>query len=1385
MLRTPPDILITTPESLYLMLTSRARSILGAVEVVILDEIHALVATKRGAHLAVSVERTAEIAGRPLQRIGLSATARPLEVVAAHLGGVDGSPRPVRIVDAGEAKSYDLRVEVPAEEISRPGEAVDRAGGERPEGPAPRPRRRSVWPAIQPRLLALIRAHRSTILFVNSRRLAERLAAALNDLAGEELCRAHHGSLAREERLLIEERLKAGRIPALVATSTLELGIDMGAVELVLQIETPPSVASGIQRIGRAGHRAGTVSRGILFPKYRGDLLATAAIAAAIRQGEVEPVRPPRNPLDVLAQHLVSAVALGERSVDDLFALVRRAAPFADLSRPQFEGVLDMLSGRYATDRFAGLRPRLTWDRLRGRLRPREGARVLAVANAGTIPDRGLYGVFLAEGEDARRGGRRVGELDEEMVFECRPGDVFVLGATSWRILEITRDRVLVAPAPGEPGRMPFWHADRPPRPVETGRAIGRLTRQLAALPPDRAVARLTRDHALDASAARTLLEYLAEQREATGAIPDDRTMVLERFRDEMGDWRLCLLSPFGGRVHAPWMLAIQARLQRAGEPEVEAVWSDDGIVFRFPDRDRPPDAAELLPDPGEIESLVTDALGKSALFAAHFREAAARALLLPRRRPGQRAPLWMQRKRAADLRQAAAPHPGFPILLEAYRECLQDVFDLPALIDLAERVHRREVRCRTADTTAPSPFAGALLFGYVGNYLYDGDAPLAERRAHALAVDQRQLRELLGEAELRELLDAAALAEAETALQGLEATRRVASADRLHDLLLSLGDLSTPEIAARVAAPRGDAAPRRTSAVARTLIDALLAERRAVRIPLAGEPRLIAAEEAGRYRDGLGIPPPPGLPAAFLEPVPDALQEILARYARTHGPFHAGEAARRYGLGEGEAADALRRLAASGRLLEGEFRPGGRGREWCDAEVLAALRRRSLAKFRREVEPVQPEALVRLGLDRHGVQAAAAAPTARGAEALLDAVERLQGAAVPASILESELLPSRLPGYRPQDLDALLAAGEVVWLGLSPLGEHDGKIALYLAEEFPLLRPHAPAGPSGDLHDRIRSILARRGALFFPDLLTEGGRVLPDRMLRALWDLVWSGEATNDTLAPLRAYVRPRRASRRRSRLLALSSGRRVGPPSAAGRWSLLPSPASDASPTARSSALAGQLLHRHGVLTRDAAAFEGVAGGFAALYPVLAALEAQGRIRRGYFVAGLGGSQFAEPAALERLRELREIDPDRPAQAAVVSAADPANPYGAVLPWPASGRRLVRAPGHHVLLADGRLAAFLARDGGEFQAFLPEREPDRSRIGRAAAEALAAWIAGTARSGLGWDQTDPTPLDPFLLAAGFHPAGQGFRLALQSQRPEPPRNHMQQIQPIPTPDT
>ncbi|HEY1250850.1 MAG TPA: helicase-related protein, partial [Thermoanaerobaculia bacterium] len=1373
--RTPPDILITTPESLYLMLTSRARELFASLETVIVDEIHAMAATKRGAHLFLSLERVEALreASRPLQRIGLSATQRPLEEIARLLGGGEApkrggawKPRSVEIVDAGSRKAFALTVEVPVEDMARLAAEKEE---EIPSGPAGAAApRRSIWPSIYPRLVELVRAHRSTMIFVNSRRLAERLAAAINESAGEELALAHHGSVAREKRQEIEDRLKRGDLPAIVATSSLELGIDMGAVDQVIQIEAPPSVAAGMQRIGRAGHSVGEVSRGILFPKYRGDLLAAAAATERMAEGRVEETAYPRNPLDVLAQQVVAIAASGDGpsqtvEVADVYAMVRRAAPFADLPRASFEGVLDMLSGRYPSDEFAELRPRLVWDRVEGTLRAREGARHVAIVNAGTIPDRGLYGVFLAGEDDDPRRSRRVGELDEEMVFESRPGDVFVLGASSWRILEITHDRVTVAPAPGEPGKMPFWHGDRPGRPTEFGEAIGALARGLAAAELPDAMERLREKHGLDPRAASNLVAYLREQAEATGQVPSDRTIVVERYRDEIGDWRVCVMSPFGARVHAPWATAVTARLRETTGGEVEAIWSDDGMVFRMPESDEPPETALFVPAADEIEDRVVRALGETSLFAARFRENAARALLLPRRHPGRRSPLWAQRKRAADLLAVAARYGSFPILLETYRECLRDVFDLPGLVELLRRVQSRRIRVVTVDSHTPSPFAASLLFSYVANFIYDGDAPLAERRAQALSVDQAQLRELLGEAELRELLDAESIEGVARFLQRLEG-HGVRHADGLHDLLLSLGDLTEAEIRARSEAP--EEVPG--------WLDGLLRDRRVFRASIAGEPRVAAAEDAGRLRDAMGVMPPPGLPAAFLEPVPDPLGDVVSRYARTHGPFRLEDAAARLGIGVGAARLALERLEERGRVLRGDFLPGGRSLEWCDAGVLRMIKRRSLARLRREVEPVEPAAFARFLTEWQSV-----ASPRPGLESLLSAIEQLQGCPIPASVLETEVLPARVERYRPSDLDALCAAGEVVWRGLEPLGPSDGRIALYLPDRLPLLA-RAAAPVEGELAEKVRRLLSARGALFFSDLLAEIGG-FPGDLLSALWDLVWSGEAANDTLTPLRSLLRSTGSTGSTARRARRAGGtgyrsRRLGPPGSEGRWSLASPPRKPPTETERRTALAKILLARYGVLTRESVSAEGIEGGFSAVYPVLKAMEESGQIRRGYFVAGLGATQFAVPGADDRLRASRDAS-DEP-QTVVLAASDPANPWGAALPWPAGEARAQRAAGAQVILRDGVLLGWIGRAESNLFTFLPATDPERGAAAAAVAEALARQVdTGRRRAILvrRVDGQDPreSALAPYLAAAGFFAGSRGYlkKLSVHSSQSSVPR--------------
>ena len=1436
--RHPGEILITTPESLYLLLTSNAGEGLRSVETVIIDEIHALVPSKRGAHLALSLERLEALCGRTLQRIGLSATQRPLEEVARYLGGAEGAKvegagprvqvpegekqvlpvpqaqgrdgdsssverssvqseitvdgslkeadtgatgvryRPVTIVNAGARKVLELTVEVPVEDMAKMG-AID----DLPSGPASQgPKRTSIWQSIHPRLLEIVRGRTSTLIFVNARRVAERLAGALNELAGEPIARAHHGSLAAGQRSEIEEMLKAGSIKALVCTSSLELGIDMGAVDLVVQIEAPPSVASGMQRIGRAGHQVGAPSAGIIFPKYRADLIACAAVTQAMHEGLVESTRFLRNPLDVLAQQMVAVIAhpplpveevlrrekrkVGEEEEDPgisyaaLLALVRSSAPFSGLSVGVFEGVLDMLAGRYPSDEFAELRPRVTWDRTRNWLTPRQGVKRIAILNGGTIPDRGLYGVFLS-GTHAKP--VRVGELDEEMVFEARTGETFVLGASTWRIDEITHDRVLVSPAPGEPGKMPFWHGDQAGRPIEFGRRIGALMRELREMPRSAAVAKLTQDHDLDPQAAENVLRYLADQELATGQVPDDRTIVIERVRDELGDWRMCVLTPLGSKIHAPWAMAVTAKLKAAGQ-DVETMWSEDGFVLRFPESDAPPDTEALLMEPEEAADLVMRQLGSTALFAAKFREAASRALLLPRRRADGRTPLWQQRKRAYDLLSVASRYASFPILLEAYRECLRDVFDMPALMETLRSVGSRAIRVHVVDSRTPSPFAGALLFSYVANYIYDGDAPLAERRAQALSIDQDQLRELLGDADLRELLDLGAIEETEEQLQCLVENYKARNMDGVHDLLLRMGDLTRAELAARCVSEE----------VAGT-VDRLMKARRVLELMVGGEKRLMAVEDAARFRDALGVPLPPGLPTAFLELVPDAVLDIVRRFARTHGPFVTSDVARRYGLGNDAVEQVLQRLVQNGRVVEGGFRPGGVNREWIDAEVLRSIRRRSLAKLRKEIEPVEQRTLARLFTRWQGVVS-----PRRGLDALLDAIENLQGAPLPASLLETEILPARITGFKSADLDTLIAAGEVVWIGLEPIGERDGRVGLYLAEKLPLLWSVKAA--EADLSERERLIvehLRGHGASFFQTLHDALGGGYPGETLEALWSLVWRGLLTNDAVHALRAYCQKpagggRSKPTRRVHNQAVFRSRRTTPPTAQGRWSLnAVAFDTERNTTEWSHAIAQQLLTRYGVVFRETAHAENLPGGFSAVYDVLKAMEESGRVRRGYFAADLGATQFAMPAAVDLLRSLRVAGNEDSSEVLMLAATDPANPYGSLMRWPAApeeGSSLTRSVGARVVLVDGALTAYLRRGNSNVQVMLPEEEPGRSRAARALAEFLVSYVQRmedgergrggmliTSINGVGVVEH---PMAKYLLDAGFQAAPLGFNV-------------------------
>ncbi|MFE5857388.1 DEAD/DEAH box helicase [Streptomyces sp. NPDC056500] len=1428
----PPDILITTPESLFLMLTSSTRDALVGVETVILDEVHAVAGTKRGAHLALSLERLDELLPRPARRIGLSATVRPVEEVARYL-----SPqRRVEIVQPPSGKEFDLSVVVPVEDLGELGgspAAAGSSGGSADGGDRP-----SIWPHVEERIADLVQAHRSTIVFANSRRLAERLCNRLNEIAYERatgealpegappaeimaqsgaahgapplLARAHHGSVSKEQRALVEEDLKAGRLPAVVATSSLELGIDMGAVDLVIQVESPPSVASGLQRVGRAGHQVGAVSTGVVFPKYRGDLVQAAVVTERMRSGSIEALRVPSNPLDVLAQQLVAMVALDVWQVDDLLALARRAAPFASLPESAFTAVLDMLAGRYPSDAFAELRPRVVWDRIAGTVTGRPGAQRLAVTSGGTIPDRGLFGVFLV-GSDPKKGGGRVGELDEEMVYESRVGDVFTLGTTSWRIEDITRDRVLVTPAPGVPGRLPFWKGDQLGRPLELGRAVGGFLREVGALTEEDARLRLLAA-GLDAWAAQNVIAYLDEQRRACGHVPDDRTILVERFRDELGDWRVVIHSPFGAQVHAPWALALGARLTERYGMDAQVMHADDGIVLRLPDADlmsdlmgldlldqdqgqglatadttydsaqAPVGATDAIFDQGEIDRLVTEQVGGSALFASRFRECAARALLLPRRSPGKRTPLWQQRQRAAQLLQVASEFGSFPIVLEAVRECLQDVFDVPGLVELMGDIEARRVRMVEVTTTEPSPFARSLLFGYVAQFLYEGDSPLAERRAAALSLDSRLLSELLGQAELRELLDADVLIELERELQWLTDDRRIKDEEGVADLLRILGPLTDAELALRGGDPQW----------ARDLAGA----RRAIRVRIAGADHWAAIEDAGRLRDALGTALPVGVPEAFTEPVKDPLGDLLARFARTNGPFTSVQAAARFGLGTAVTDGALQRLAAGGRIVHGEFRPpmgdhptadspaSATGMEWCDATVLRRLRRRSLAALRQELEPVPPASLAAFLPPWQHI----GARDLRGIDGLARAIEQIQGASVPASALEKLILPSRVQGYAPTLLDELTTTGEVLWAGAGALPGKDGWLSLYLADTAPLLLPPPLPLELTALHESVLTALAPGYGLFFRQIVDQvRATTHPDatdpQLADAIWELTWSGRLTNDTLAPLRSLLgsgrtagstahRARRpVPRGRYGGLVTASSRpasRGGPPTVSGRWSVLPVIETDR--THRAHALARTLLDRHGVVTRGAVAAEGVQGGFSAVYRVLAAFEDNGQARRGYVVEGLGAAQFAMDGAVDRLRAVstarERADTSSAQQAVVLAAADPANAYGAALGWPESpegaGHKPGRKAGSLVVLVGGELALYMERGGKTLLSWV--HDPDDPALIAAAgalAEAARVGTLGTVTvERVNGSPALTSPLASVLEAAGFHATPRGLRV-------------------------
>ncbi|ACZ22237.1 ATP dependent helicase, Lhr family [Sanguibacter keddieii DSM 10542] len=1477
---TPPDILITTPESLFLILTSGAREGLRGVTTVILDEIHAVAGTKRGAHLAVSLERLDALVETPVQRIGLSATVTPVSSVAAFLAGsrtpADGG-RTVDVVQPPASKTIEVDVVVPVPDLAdlrsaptagatdgpqaqgapAPGTQPPGAGGPATlapgvpdlSGAAAGPRARpSVWPHIEERVVDLVAAHRSTLVFTNSRRGAERLTSRMNEVWAERegadhtdpgeahpalvqgqsgastgapgvLARAHHGSMSRAERTHTETELKEGRLPAVVSTSSLELGIDMGAIDLVVQIGSPPSVASGLQRIGRAGHQVGAVSHGVVFPMHRGDLVPSTVIAERMRTGSIEPVHVMRNPLDVLAQQVVAMVATEDWHIEELATVLRRADPYTTLGDRTLRAVLDMLAGRYPSEDFGELRARIVWDRVTDTLSARPGALRLAVTSGGTIPDRGLYGVFLATGASGAtgdsgspRGGKRVGELDEEMVYESRVGDTFTLGSSTWRIEDITPDQVLVSPAPGVPGRLPFWKGDSPGRPAELGRAIGAWVREASQQAGTAGTGSSTPWAGLDPWATDNLRAYLDEQREATGVVPDDKTLLVERFRDELGDWRVVIHSPYGAKVHAPWALVLAARIRERFGIDAAAMHSDDGIVLRMPDVSDPfaelpdgtstdasrdqVDLAELLLDPEAVETAVRSELSGSNLFGARFREAAARALLLPRRRPDRRQPLWQQRHRSAQLLSVASGFPDFPIVLEAVRECLQDDFDVASLVSLMKDVEDGRVQVVEVTTRTPSPFAQSLLFGYTAQFLYDGDAPLAERRAAALTLDPDLLAELLGSdgsSQIADLLDPDAVVRTEQELSGLAPERHARHAEDLWDLLRRTGPLTTAEVVERTREDvRGEA---------EQWLDALAASRRVVQVRIAGvEPaeRWAVAEDAGRLRDALGVALPVGLPESVTELVPDPLGDLVRRYSRTHGPFAARDLAGRYGLGVAVVADVLRRHVQAGQLVTGRLRPdvlGGTGEDYCDADVLRTLRRRSLAALRAEVEPVQHPAL---GVFLPRWQSVGGL---RGVDGLYRVVEQLSGAPVPVSALESQILPARVVDYRPSMLDELTTSGEVLWCGHHELpggrGAADAMISLHLADSAHLtLRPvEADDAPLTDLQAAVLGLLEASGGFFYPRLASSLEHPGPE-VLAALWELVWSGHVTNDTLGPLRGRLSGRRATSRSSpaarprplsrrprfsSLGATASSIReaAADPSGGGRWSALP--VRDVDTTRRAHALATVLLDRHGVLTRAVTGAEQVTSEYRGVYKVLGALETAGQVRRGYFVEHLGGSQFALPGAVDQLRtaendRVREAERTDPPTALCLAATDPAQPYGAALAWPPSpgaeeagrsGHRPGRKAGAHVVVVRGELVLYLERGGRSLLTFSDDQtllEPATRALALSVADGRLGKVTLRRVDGdesLTVAGASRTAGVAALVAAGFGPTPSGLRLS------------------------
>lgn len=1363
LLRRPPDILITTPESLFLMLTSKARTTLQGVTTVIVDEVHAVAGSKRGSQLALSLERLDALLPQPAQRIGLSATVRPVERVAAFLGGC----QPVQVVNPAASRTLHLTVEVPVEDMTDIA-SVDEVTGEATSASG------SIWPHIEARILQQVMAHRATLVFVNSRGLAEKLTARLNAryqaqqqadddqqtaCAGNDelIARSHHGSVSKEQRSEIESALKQGRLRCVIATSSLELGIDMGPVDLVIQVGAPLSVASALQRIGRAGHQVGGVSTGILFPRTRRDLLDSAVMLQSMRAGQLDALAPPRNPLDILAQQTLAAVAMDPLQADEWYAQVCRSDPFRTLSRRLFDATLDMLAGKFPSDAFAQLRPQLVWDRQSGLLTARPGAQHLAVTSGGTIPDRGMFSVILPEGEE-QAGSRRVGELDEEMVYESRVNDIITLGATSWRIQQITHDQVLVMPAPGRPARLPFWRGEGVGRSADSGARLGKFLRQLSSLPPAEAQAQL---HALglDARAINNLLALLAEQRDATGVLPDDRTVLIERCRDEIGDWRVILHSPWGKRVNSPWALAIAARIRHRMGIDASVAASDDGIVARFPAREGHLPGAELfLFDADQLTQAVTGSVGQSALFAARFRECASRALLLPGRSPGKRSPLWQQRLRAGQLLAVAREYDDFPILIETARECLQDVYDLPALHQLMEQLAQGSVKLVEVTTEQPSPFAAPLLFGYVAEFIYASDAPQAERRASLLALDSHLLGELLGQTGKRDLLAPDVVEQVEKELQRVDARYQAQHAEAIIDLLRELGPLSIAGISARFSGSRTQITEALTQ---------FAAARRVIPVTLAGEDRWAVIEDASRLRDALATQLPDNLPETFLVPQADPLRDLINRYARTHTLFTARQLASHFDLGVAVVKEVLLSLYQQGSLLDAGVAPGTPETEWVSSAIFKRLRLRSLQSAREATRPVPQAAWVSLLLERHGLLD----HEQQGVSGLLRVIEQLAGVPLPASLWESQILRARIADYQPAMLDELLAGGEVIWCGHKALGQNDGLISLHLTEFAAETLPEADSVPPlTPIQQATLDALSRGGAWFVHEIMAQmdASETHPTDIHDALWQLVWRGYVTADSWIAVRGLLTTPGVTRSRpARTLRTRFGQRFTPGALparrpavntlAGRWSQINR---QAMPPARLAlSLAENLLDRYGVITRGCAISEQIPGGFPALQPVLRSMEDAGRLLRGQFIAGSGGAQFADHPTIERLRALADATTGA-TDAVALAALDPANPFGAMLSWPvhASGLRPTRRQGARVVLAGGALILFMTPGGKELMAF----SDDLAQL-EAAVAALGVALKREKAGSFTLETVDGKPVSqsPLLNAlrhAGFSRVPQGF---------------------------